>query len=217
MEKFRIFLAGLFEREKNALFYWSAVLYGTGIGIYFSLSFEPPLTPVIFGLVLLLLVQYFVQAQAALLLGLRVLLILLAGFGAGALRTSLLDTTTLSQETGVIALEGVVSIVENRIEDGLRLTLKGVSFPDNPGQTLPDKIRITVRTQSPELGPGAVIRTRAILMPLPEPVLPGGYDFGRQLWFKGLGAVGFAVAPVEVVSRPERSLGEKIGAFRQKM
>ena len=217
MEKFRIFLAELFELEKEALFYWSAVLYGTGVGIYFSLSFEPPLAPVILGLAVLFLVQYFVRARAALLLGLRALLILLTGFGAGALRTSLVDTTTLSRETWAIALEGVVSVAEQRIEDGLRLTLKGVSYPDNPGQTLPDKIRIVVRTQAPELGPGDVIRTRAVLMPLPGPVLPGGYDFGRQLWFRGLGAVGFAVAPVEAVSRPERILEEKIGAFRQKM
>ena len=99
MEKFRIFLAELFELEKEALFYWSAVLYGSGVGIYFSLSFEPPLAPVILGLVILFLVQHFVQARAALLLGLRALLILLAGFGAGALRTSLVDTTTLSRET----------------------------------------------------------------------------------------------------------------------
>ncbi|MCH7631502.1 MAG: ComEC/Rec2 family competence protein [Proteobacteria bacterium] len=217
MEKFRIFLAELFELEKEALFYWSAVLYGTGVGIYFSLSFEPPLAPVILGLAVLFLVQYFVRARAALLLGLRALLILLAGFGAGALRTSLVDTTTLSRETWAIALEGVVSVAEQRIEDGLRLTLKGVSYPENPGQTLPGKIRIVVRTQAPELGPGDVIRTRAVLMPLPGPVLPGGYDFGRQLWFRGLGAVGFAVAPVEAVSRPERILEEKIGAFRQKM
>ena len=213
----RNFLAGLFDQEKDALFYWSAVLYGLGIGIYFSLSIEPPLSLIVVGVIFIALVQYFVRARAALLLGLRALLIVLTGFGIATLRTSLLDTNGLERQTGAITVEGVVVIAEDRIENGLRLTLKDVTYPDNLGQDLPDRIRITVRTEAPDLSPGAVIKTRAILMPLPEPVMPGGYDFGRQLWFQGLGAVGFSIAPVEAISRPERNWSEKVGAFRQRM
>ncbi len=40
---------------------------------------------------------------------------------------------------------------------------------------------------------GAEIRVLAILMPPPPPAVPGGFDFARSAWFKGIGAVGFAV------------------------
>jgi len=210
-------LSNFVESEKDALFYWSAVLYGAGIGIYFLLDFEPPLTPVVLGLVVLLLVQYFVRHRTFLLLALRILLIMLAGFGVATLRTALKDTQALELETGAIAIEGLVVLAEDRIEDGLRLTLKDLRYPENPGQALPDTVRIVVRTAHPDLGPGDVIRTRAMLMPLPDPVWPGGYDFGRQLWFQGLGAVGFAVAPIEEVSSPVPGWQERVGAFRQSL
>ena len=46
--------------------------------------------------------------------------------------------------------------------------------------------------------PGEWIRVRAVLMPPPPPAAPGAFDFPRQAWFKGLGAVGFAVSKVEL-------------------
>jgi competence protein ComEC len=32
-------------------------------------------------------------------------------------------------------------------------------------------------------------------MPPSEPALPGDYDFGRQAWFAGIGAVGYSLSP----------------------
>ena len=36
------------------------------------------------------------------------------------------------------------------------------------------------------------------LMPPAEPALPGDYDFGRQAWFAGIGAVGYAMSPPSI-------------------
>ncbi|HXV74006.1 MAG TPA: ComEC/Rec2 family competence protein, partial [Sphingomonadales bacterium] len=118
----------------------------------------------------------------------------------------------LERETSPLLVTADVGAVEDRVEGGLRLTLTGLTPP------LPPKVRITVRTEHPPLAPGQRIETRAIFLPLPEPVVPGGYDFGRQLWFEGIGAVGFAVAPVAVVGEAdETGLAVKVRAFRERL
>jgi len=46
---------------------------------------------------------------------------------------------------------------------------------------------------------GDVIRLRARLAPPPTASYPDGFDFSRQAWFSGLGVVGFAFGPVELL------------------
>ena len=43
---------------------------------------------------------------------------------------------------------------------------------------------------------GQAVTLRATLQPLPEPIEPGGFDFGRQAWFARLGATGYATSKV---------------------
>jgi competence protein ComEC len=40
------------------------------------------------------------------------------------------------------------------------------------------------------------VSVRATLSPPPEPVEPGGFDFGRRAWFEGLGATGYATGRI---------------------
>jgi competence protein ComEC len=143
---------------------------------------------------------------------LRAAAILAAGFLCANVKTLEASTIALPRETGAIVIAGDVAAVEDRVEGGLRLTLTGLSAP------LPQRVRITVRTAHPALIPGQRVAARAVLLPLPEPVVPGGYDFGRELWFQGIGAVGFAVSPVEVTGQAgEASLAAKIRAFRERL
>ena len=56
------------------------------------------------------------------------------------------------------------------------------------------------------IAPGAKIKLRARLAPPPPMALPGTYDFARDAWFQGIGAVGKALGPVTVDrSRPSRA------------
>ena len=59
--------------------------------------------------------------------------------------------------------------------------------------------RSTRTSFPPGIAPGAQIRVRARLAPPPPMALPGTYDFARDAWFKGIGAVGKALGPVTVV------------------
>ncbi|MHA1544365.1 MAG: ComEC/Rec2 family competence protein [Alphaproteobacteria bacterium] len=205
-----------FGEENRSLFFWAAVLYGVGIGFYFLLPVEPPIwPPLVFAGLLWFFLGWFKKHNVFRLMFKGALMVTL-GFAAGTIRTAMVDTKTLGSETRPIVLEGSVELVEDRLERGLRLTLKNLKF-ENGASDMPKRIRITIRTAHPDLRPGMIIKTRVILLPLPEPVIPGGYDFARQLWFNGLGAVGFAVAEVEVAGNPKTTLQEKIEGVRQSL
>ena len=60
----------------------------------------------------------------------------------------------------------------------------------------PRRVRVTSRIRDKPLIIGSRVKLRAVLRPPPGPVRPGGFDFARQVWFSGLGAVGFAVSKV---------------------
>ncbi len=77
------------------------------------------------------------------------------------------------------------------------------------------KVRINLNaTPPPGLVPGARIRVRATLGPLPGPAIPGGYDSARRGWFESLSATGRAVAPPEIL-RAGGDAGSGFGRMRQ--
>ena len=75
------------------------------------------------------------------------------------------------------------------------------------GANLPPRVRVTIDDDKLPAGiaPGALIQLRARLAPPPPMALPGTYDFARDAWFKGIGAVGKALGPVTVFARPIRT------------
>jgi competence protein ComEC len=94
--------------------------------------------------------------------------------------------------------------------DTVRLTFA----PNDP--QLPPRVRVSVDPTAvpPGLTSGAVVSLRARLAPPPPMALPGTYDFARDAWFRGIGAVGKALGPVELV-RPGRA--GTLEAVRQRL
>jgi competence protein ComEC len=96
----------------------------------------------------------------------------------------------------VITFAGRVERLESRAAKGdLRLTLA----PSTAG--LPPLVRVSLPEDGAPvgLGDGAMIKLRARLQPPPPMALPGGHDFARDAWFQGIGGVGRAIGPVQVV------------------
>jgi len=103
----------------------------------------------------------------------------------------------------VVSFEGRVEKVETLAARGdVRLTIAPADV------SLPPKVRVNVDQEKAPSGiaDGAVVRVRARLAPPPPMALPGSHDFARDSWFKGLGAVGRSLGPVEVL-RPARESG----------
>jgi competence protein ComEC len=90
----------------------------------------------------------------------------------------------------------VVEVSHIAARDTARLLLK----PHDAA--LPRLVRVSVDEDKfrPGIAPGAAIKLRARLAPPPPMALPGTYDFARDAWFQGLGAVGKLLGPVQVVT-----------------
>ena len=118
-----------------------------------------------------------------------------AGCGLIWSRGELVATKRLDRPQ-VVTFEARVDIYEARAAKGdVRLTL----VPEAAG--MPPLVRVSVPDDdvAPGLGAGAKIRLKARLQPPPPMALPGSHDFARDLWFAGIGGVGRAIGPVEVV------------------
>lgn len=84
----------------------------------------------------------------------------------------------------------------------------GCDRPRTP-PVLPPHFRVNLADEDVPagLGPGAVIKLQARLMPPNEATVPGAYDFRQVAWFQGLGATGKGFAPVKVITPGSSSNG----------
>lgn len=179
--------AVLAQRDRWAL--WLPVIAGAAIGLYFALPAEPAGW---IGLVLLataLTLAVVGRTRPWLLLFGICLVAGASGFAAVQLAALVAEAPVVARQIGPLRVEGRVAEVEATAR-GQRVVLEALALPDGAP---PRRVRLTLDAKSPPLLPGQRVAVPAILRPPPEPALPGGFDFARQAWFEGLGAVGFAV------------------------
>lgn len=226
----RAALSRRLEAEEERCFYWLPVLIGLGIGLYFALPVEPPLLTALlpFGCV----VTWRLATSSSRPRGLIHALVLAAftaatlGFALAKLRTEYVRAPVLTKQMRVAEVRGWLELVEPRAQRGQRLTVRVSSIGSLSAEQRPERVRITTTRAVPELQPGVPIRVRASLMPPSAPAMPGDYDFGRQAWFKGLGAVGYTFStpridedagalPIDLrlwsqVERVRQAIGERV-------
>lgn len=181
--------------QGERLVLWLPALAGAGIAVYFALPVEPAgwLAPTLLcgvGLAVAWTRRWMVFCA----------LLPAVGFAEAALHGELVAAPVLVQATGVIRVEGRVAEVES-VENGQRLVLDQLRLPDlGDGQRPPERLRLHLKAEI-DARPGWRVSLPAVLMPPPPPAAPGAFDFPRQAWFKGLGAVGYAAGPLRVVER----------------
>ncbi len=128
---------------------------------------------------------------------------------------------TLRSVTGEVLVTGTI---ERKLGGPVRSTLIiGVDGIEGlASAAMPRRLRLSSLGRYGNPGLGHRIAFPARLQPLPSPVLPGGFDYGRQLWFEGVGGTGRITGEIKVLdaSVPVRlqlsagllSLRETIGA-----
>jgi competence protein ComEC len=196
------------ERERWPL--WLPVGVGTGTAIYFALELEPPLWLglAVMALALGVVIKGLRRRPALVLVGLALGAIGL-GFTGAKVRTLLVDAPVLAARTGPAMVSGQVVKVEPK-PGGPRITLADVAVRRLGANETPKRVRIRLRDSQGRVAPGDWISIAAILLPPPAPSAPGAFDFPRHAFFKGLGAVGFAVGRVKHAEAPE---GKGQGTF----
>lgn len=187
----------LWQREAAQRLLWVPVLWAVGAGAYFAMSFEPPMAVAAFAAAMTAILAIAVASARK---PCVVLILVLVGFCAAQVKTHWLQQPLIAAQTTPLTLFATVQKIDRFVEGGVRLHLAELGQPGSV-DLLPKKIRLTIRTQTPEdLTIGARISVRAVLLPLPRPAIAGGYEFGRKLYLDGYGATGFAVSPVTLYS-----------------
>nr|WP_277348845.1 ComEC/Rec2 family competence protein [Sneathiella limimaris] len=173
---------------------------GQGSGFISRLKNEPDfiwaLLPVFF--LPLVVIALKLRASYYLLLLLVISVSLSIGFSSAKIRETLVSSPVL-QKRSFGTLTATVAHVELD-KKAPRVVLQNVRSNDASIDTLV-KIRLTVRTGVDDLAPGDIIEIKAVLLPPPAPVYPGSYDFQRDLYFQGIGAVGYAVSKPDILKK----------------
>ena len=123
-----------------------------------------------------------------------------AGFSAGVIRTRNVAAPALTRIT-ITSIAGFIQAVEDR-EEGQRLLIRVVEMKDAAEAERPRLVRVSVR-KGAGLTAGQFVTGTARLLPPPEAAWPGGYDFARDAYYKGIGAIGSMVGQVRQVDPPK--------------
>ncbi|MFC6687162.1 ComEC/Rec2 family competence protein [Jhaorihella thermophila] len=188
--------------QRGNLFPWAPVFLGLGIGIYFLAPQEPSTMTLALlaagGLGMLFVALRRPGGWSAIGWGLA---LIAAGVLLATVRAHLVAAPALYWRYYGPA-EGRVVGLDRSASDALRVTLDRVRLQDVAPWRTPERVRVSLHAESDaeiRPTPGQRLRITGHLMPPHGPVEPGGFDFRRHAWFRGLGAVGYTTRPVEML------------------
>ena len=175
------------------------VFFGIGIYCYFALTQEPNWA--ITGAILTLgLGALLIDNKSALSLVISGAVFWTAlGFTISKIRTTYIASPTIQKKTNIISVYGWVETIEKRQPTGVRINLHVHNIKTKKEETYspqntPKRVRIAINQKNIKIKIAQFVRLKAILHPPPQPVWPGGFDYGRSLWFSQIGGVGFSIS-----------------------
>ena len=198
--------------ERERWFLWLPVCFGAGIAGYFALPVEPHPWLGVAMLAMSVVAVAFSLRRGALLPGVLLALVTAAGFCTMQWRSHSVAAPVLLSEVGPLNLTGRVVLAETR-PDGHRLTLQP-THGIGRDRIAPERVRIVVRGQTAPQA-GSLVRVRAVLLPPSPPLMPGAFDFSRMAWFQRLGAVGYAVGPIDLLDSDQTTMAAGLERLRQ--
>ena len=192
------------EGERRLL--WLPVFFGAGIGVYFLLKVEPPLWP---GIVAAIAGVGAVTAlrrrrgwrEAAL-----AFTVFAAGFALMRETAWEREMPMLQRHVGPTTVTGRVVDID-LMEKGWRIVIDADPLSGIDPRDQPRRLRVHIPPSSDELNPGDRVSLKAMLYPVPAQILPGGRDFQRELYFAGIGGVGYTFGGAHRVAGPDSEGG----------
>ncbi len=202
------FLRCELEKQRVVLFYWLPVALASGIGCYLSLRHEP--APNLFVAMALLGGVFYLgyHFQTCSLAPFFLLLaVFCLGFFVVAGKAYYVAAPTLTYRF-YGEIEGRIIGVDRARSGAVRVTLDQVELENISKSNTPQKVRLSINggPAAQLLTPQGRLKTKGFLMPPPAPSEPGGFDFRRYAWFRGLGAVGYTREGVHITSGPSSGI-----------
>jgi competence protein ComEC len=187
------------EAGAGRLLPWVPIAFGAGIAFYFGADHEPmasvsAVTAALFCVAAFLLRRQKIFAAAVLIAA------MVAGFAAATWRTARIAHGVLARPMYAVSLSGFVETRDIR-ERTDRFVLRVVQMESPRGGAKLERVRLSVRKgTAPDVG--SFVELKARLQPPLAPLRPGSYDFGRDMFFQGIGASGFVTGSIKTVAPP---------------
>ena len=204
-------LAESYAAEGERRLLWLPVCFGAGIGVYFALTFEPPLwlgfgAALAAGIGALLLQKHPLLCEAALALAM-----FCAGFALIGETSWQREAPTLQRRLGPVTVTGRVLDIDS-VDRGWRVIVAPDPLPGLDASRQPLRLRIHIGAASDLLAPGDRVAMHAILYPVPGQILPGAHDMQREAYFAQIGGVGYSLGPAH---RTEGNSNDAGGGWRE--
>jgi competence protein ComEC len=178
---------------------WVPVAFGVGIAAYFAADREP-VAPVAAAAALVLCIAAFLARRSRIFPLVVMLAALAAGFAAAALKTVRIAHGVLARPMFSVTMKGFVETRDER-ERTDRFVLRVEEMESPRGGIKLERVRLSVKKgTAPAVG--SFVELKARLLPPLSPLRPGSYDFGRDMYFQGIGASGFAMGAIKTVEAP---------------
>jgi competence protein ComEC len=194
--------------QQDRLFLLVPVLFGTGAALWLAAPREPQIWALLSLLVVASAIAFRIRPSITGVAVATSIALLAAGALWIGFQAARGGGPAVVERTGPLNVRATIARMEHRPGDQLRLTLRDITIAQALPEAVPRKLRITLRPSQHRgvvVGPGARIQIRAILMPLPDAAMPGGYDFSRRAFFEGLGGLGFALSSPRLLSEPDEN------------
>jgi competence protein ComEC len=187
------------EAGAGRLMPWVPVAFGVGISFYFAADREP-LAPVTAVVAMVLCVAAFLLRRQKIFPVTVMIAAIAAGFAVATWKTRLIAHGVLARPMYSVSLSGFVEARDIR-ERTDRFVLR-VTQMDAPRASIKlERVRLSVRKgTAPDVG--SFVELKARLQPPLAPLRPGSYDFGRDMYFQGIGASGFVTGAIKTVEPP---------------
>jgi competence protein ComEC len=187
------------EAGAGRLLPWVPVAFGAGIAFYFAAGHEPRRWATALAAAGLAAAAFLLRRRK--IFPVAVLIAAMAsGFAVATWKTALIAHGVLARPMYSVQLSGFVEARDIR-ERTDRFVLR-VAQMDGPRVTTRlERVRLSVRKgTAPEVG--SFVEMKARLQPPLSPLRPGSYDFGRDMYFQGIGASGFVTGVIKSVEPP---------------
>jgi competence protein ComEC len=201
------------EAGAGRLLPWVPIAFGAGIALYFAADHEPVLPVAAVVAIGLCAVAALLRRQKFFSVAVMIAAVA-AGFAVATWKTARIAHAVLAQPMFSVSLTGFVETREIR-ERTDRVVLRVVSMESARGTTKLERVRLSVKKgTAPAVG--SFVELKARLLPPLTPLRPGSYDFGRDMFFAGIGASGFVMGAIKTAEPPDGGgLRLRYSAFMQ--
>ncbi|MFT3672138.1 ComEC/Rec2 family competence protein [Aestuariivirga sp.] len=177
--------------EGARLTVWAPLLLAAGIWLYFSLTKEPGWLLAAGGVGAAAFLAWRARGHPAVL----ALCLVITGFLSAELRSHWVATPLVRAYSPGVHLVGRVADIDRRSAKRMTLVLEVEQATGLPLEETPLRVKILATGVLPQPRIGDRVEGEAILLPLPLPVEPGAFDYGRSLFFQSIGATGRFTTP----------------------